>query len=99
MSVPGPDVLTSCGAYRRVLSLGVEYMAGIGGACNPISAWQNTSTYSSSELQLLRDLQTGCAMNPMSSVCSGTSPVAVYMGMGLVTLLLAAATTVVVGFY
>ena len=99
MSVPGPDVLTSCGAEGRVLSLGVEYMAGIGSACNPISAWQNTSTYSSSEMQLLRDLQTECAMNPMSSVCSGTGPVAVYMGMGLLTVLLAAATTVVVGFY
>ena len=74
-------------------------MAGIGGICNPISPWQNTSTYSSSEMQLLRDLQAECAMNPLSSVCSGTSSVAVYMGMGLLTVLLSAATTVVVGFY
>ena len=99
MSVSGPDVLTTCGVQGRILSLGVEYMAGIGGGCNRISPWQNTSTYSSSEMQLLRDLQTECAMNPMSSVCSGTSPVVMYMGMGLLTLLLTAATTVVVGFY
>ena len=69
-------------------------MTGIGGICNPISPWQNTSTYSSSEIQLLRDLQTECATNPMSSVCSGTSPVVAYMGMSL-----AATITVVVGFY
>ena len=57
LSVSGPDVFIACGAHGRVLSLEVEYMAGIGGICNPISALQNTSTYSSSEMQLLRDLQ------------------------------------------
>ena len=67
-------------------------MAGIGGICYPISPWQSTSTFSSSEMQLLRDLQTECAMNPLSSVCSRTSPVVAYMGMGLLIVLLTAAT-------
>ena len=88
LSVSGPDVLTTCGNSERVLSLGVDYIAGIGSACYSVSQWENITQYSASELQLIRDLQSECSMNPMSSVCSGTGLVATHIGMGLLTVLL-----------
>ena len=101
LSVSGPDVLTSCGNYRRVLSLGVDYIDGIGssGCQYSVSDWENTTEYSASELQLIRDLQRECSMNPMSSVCSGTGLVATHIGMGLLTVLLTVAIAIIVGSY
>ena len=54
MATPGPDVLTNCGEWGRVLTVGSEYLVGIGGACNRIDAWSEVSQYTASELQILR---------------------------------------------
>ena len=54
--VPGPDVLTSCGEYGRVLAINQQYVAGVGGACSVISGWSTLDTYSANELQELRSL-------------------------------------------
>ena len=91
-------MLTSCGNYGRVLSLGVDYIAGIGGGCHSVSQWENITQYSASELQLIRDMQ-NCSMNPMSSVCSGTSLVTAHIGMGLLTVLLTVAIAIIVSSY
>ena len=58
--VPGPDVLTTCGAPGRVLQLQEEYVVGIGGFCSPIGEWSTVASYSSSELVLLTQLASGC---------------------------------------
>ena len=58
--VPGPDVLTTCGNSSRVLQLQEEYVVGIGGGCNPISAWSTVGSYSSSEFNLLSELTPRC---------------------------------------
>ena len=82
-----------------MLSLGVDYIAGIGSGCHSISEWENTTQYSTSQLQLMRDLQQECSVNPMSSACSGTSLVATHIGMGLLTVLLTIAIAIIVGSY
>ncbi len=64
--VNGPDVLTTCGNSNRRLTIGETYLVGVGGACNPISAWSTLDTYSESELDLLRDLSAD-----MGLVCAG----------------------------
>ena len=53
--VAGPDIQTSCGNERRRLQVGTEYIAGIGGACSPIEEWSERSSYSSGEIQQLRN--------------------------------------------
>ena len=58
--VPGPDVLTTCGIQGRVLQLREEYVAGIGGGCNPINAWSAVGNYSSGEFNLLSELSLRC---------------------------------------
>ena len=58
--VAGPDVLSSCGAPGRLLQLQEEYVVGIGGICNPIGEWSTVSSYSSSEINLLTRLASGC---------------------------------------
>ena len=58
--VVGPDVLTTCGAPGILLRLQEEYVVGIGGVCNPIAEWSTVSSYSSSELNLLTQLASGC---------------------------------------
>ena len=63
---PGPDVLTSCG-YPRLLRLGAEYVAGIGGPCRPIGEWTNASEYRAQDLELLRGLRDG------GVVCGGST--------------------------
>lgn len=69
--VPGPDVLTSCGAPGRLLRLQEEYMLGIGGVCSPISDWSTVSSYSSSELNLLTELASGCPTKGTSNQIQG----------------------------
>ncbi|XP_064401754.1 uncharacterized protein LOC135347645 [Halichondria panicea] len=66
LMVNGPDVLTTCGNSNRRLTIGETYLVGVGGACNPISAWSTLDTYSESELDLLRDLSAD-----MGLVCAG----------------------------
>ena len=51
----GPDVLTSCGNARAILKLNQQYVVGVGGPCQEISAWSTLDSYSNSELQQLRD--------------------------------------------
>ena len=68
MTTPGPDVATSCGDYGRVLTLGVEYVVGIGGTCNPINEWSTLESYPESDVALLEDLQQMCAEDP--STCN-----------------------------
>ena len=53
---PGPDVLTTCGNPRTLLRINRQYVVGVGGACSDISEWSSLESYSSSELQQLRDL-------------------------------------------
>ena len=65
----GPDVLTSCSYRYRMLTLGVEYVVGIGGFCSPIGQWSTLASYSDSEVALLESLQQ-CSENPSS--CNGT---------------------------
>jgi len=78
--VPGPDVLTSCGAPGWVLRLREEYMLGIGGFCSPISDWSTVSSYSSSELNLLTELASGCPTKGdcMSNQVPGTYSLALF---------------------
>ena len=58
--VVGPDSLIAFGYPGRVLRLQEEYVVGIGGVCNPIAEWSTVASYSSSELNLLRELASGC---------------------------------------
>jgi hypothetical protein len=52
----GPDVLTSCGDNDAQLRLNEQYVVGVGGACQEIRYdWNSLDSYSSSELQQLRD--------------------------------------------
>ena len=58
MVTMGPDVATSCGDYGRVLTLGVEYVVGIRGACNEwMDEWSTLESYSESDVALLERLQ------------------------------------------
>ena len=69
--VRGPDVLSSCGAPGRVLRLQEEYVVGIGGFCSPIGEWSTVSSYSSSELNLLTELASGCPTKGTSNQIQG----------------------------
>ena len=73
--------MTSCGWYDRpvALDISVEYLVGIGGACNPISQWSEANSYSANELELLRSLN--------ETVNNATGP-AVYPFLLLFSLLL-----------
>ena len=62
IEVSGPDTLTSCGEAGRVLQLGVEYVAGIGGRCSPIRSWAELSTYSANELEQLQEMDCGALL-------------------------------------
>ena len=70
MNTPGPDVLTSCGNLGRLLTLGVEYVIGIGGPCSPIPHWSTLASFSDNEVTLLESLRDSGAENPSS--CSAT---------------------------
>ena len=73
VEVTGPDVLTSCGQYGRVLQLNTAYVAGIGQACSPISQWGELSDYSEGEMELLRRLREGeeeCGATATATVAS-----------------------------
>lgn len=55
IEVSGPDVQTTCGDDGRLLDISTSYVAGIGHRCSPISSWTERASYSSEELELLRD--------------------------------------------
>ena len=69
----GPDVLTSCGQYGRVLTVGESYIAGIGGACYPISPWDNSSRFSTDDFRLLVELRNG------STRCNSSTGLYIYI--------------------
>ena len=56
MMVPGPDALTTCGNPSVLLRISEQYVIGVGSICEPISEWSTLGSYSSSELQQLREL-------------------------------------------
>ena len=56
MSLPGPDVLTSCGNPQALLKINEQYVVGVGTQCESIGAWSTLQSYSANELQQLRDL-------------------------------------------
>ena len=85
VEVTGPDVLTSCGQYGRVLQLNTAYVAGIGQACSPISEWGELSDYSEGEIELLRRLREG------EEECGATATVvsvAMVMTFALITVIM-----------
>ena len=84
MMVPGPDALTTCGNPSVLLRISEQYIIGVGSICEPISEWSTLGSYSSSELQQLRefaqDFQEGTLQcngpfvtSPSTSVSTGVS--------------------------
>ena len=69
MTALGPDVTTSCGQYGRVLTVGSQYLVGIGGPCNHFGDWSEISSYTESELAYLQTLRE----DPTCDDDSGTS--------------------------
>ena len=61
MNTTGPDVLTSCGYYGRILTVGESYIVGIGGPCFRISSWESFSSYTTNDIRLLESLRAGGA--------------------------------------
>ena len=57
MNTKGPSVWSSCSDHDRVLTLGVEYVVGIGSECSPITEWTPLQSYIDSEVALMEDLQ------------------------------------------
>jgi len=49
----GPDLLTTCGNPRAILSVGTAYVVGIGGACSRYNDWTPYSDYPTNHLELL----------------------------------------------
>ena len=49
-------MLTTCGDEGRLLQIGVQYLVGIGRACNPINEWSEFSSFSSEEVELVETL-------------------------------------------
>ena len=52
---PGPDVQTSCGNPMALLRINQQYVVGVGGPCLDIVEWSTRESYTSTELQQLRD--------------------------------------------
>ncbi len=84
--VNGPDVLTSCGNPSRRLIIGEVYLVGVGGVCDPISAWSTLDSYSESELGIFRELRGA----DVGLVCGalGTVPSIVTLVLSLLLILL-----------
>ena len=53
----GPDVLTSCGDPSRLLRINERYVVGIGGPCYTISQWSPLESYSTRDIEQIRNLQ------------------------------------------
>lgn len=51
---PGPDVLTSCGQYGRILQAGSIYVVGIGGPCGSIGEWSTRGKFGERNFDYLR---------------------------------------------
>lgn len=89
---PGPDVLTSCGQYGRVLQGGTVYIVGIGGACDSISEWSTQVQFGERNLAYLRtvaeeyhkDPPTTCAAPKLLSLSSFLAALVPLMVLALV---------------
>lgn len=58
IEVTGPDVILL--DRTRILQVHTDYIAGIGGACNPIEDWSQPSSFSPEELeQISQDMDCG----------------------------------------
>ena len=75
MNTTGPDVLTSCGYYGRILTVGESYIVGIGGPCFRISSWESFSSYTTNDIRLLELLRAGGTQTCSSSSSSSRSSV------------------------
>ena len=75
--VVGPDSLIAFGYPGRVLRLQEEYVVGIGGFCSYIAEWSTVASYSSSELNLLRELASGCP-GPTKGDCTSNQILETY---------------------
>lgn len=53
--LPGPDVLTTCGNPDALLKISEQYVVGVGSFCGAISQWSTLQSYTSNELQQLRE--------------------------------------------
>ena len=51
----GPDLLTTCGNPRHILSVGTAYVVGIGGACSYYNEWTPCSDYPANHLETLNN--------------------------------------------
>lgn len=71
IEVPGPDVVTSCGAFGRVLEVFSSYVVGIGNPCSPIPEWTNALNYSREDFQLLSSLVGTTRAVPLTTPPSG----------------------------
>lgn len=85
----GPDVLTSCGYYGRLLELGGQYVVGIGGACHPINEWTAVEDYSQGDLQYLMTLAEEYASDP-EAACGATAGAVMVSSLTLLLCLLTA---------
>ena len=63
----GPDLLTSCGNPRNILSVDTTYVVGVGGPCSVYNAWTAYNHFSSDDLELLANNCSG-AITPLPGV-------------------------------
>ncbi len=66
MQLAGPEVLLELS--NRVLQVSTEYLAGVGGLCNPINTWSQTSSFSTGELEMIRHNMTCGQMSVSTSL-------------------------------
>jgi len=75
----GPDLLTTCGNPRAILSVGTTYVVGIGGACSRYNEWTPYSDYPTNHLEVL------------NNNCNSTGSSAGLLSSGLLMLCMSAA--------
>jgi hypothetical protein len=68
VNVSGPDVLTTCGQYHRVLDAGTSYIVGIGGGCHHIKNWTKVGDYQPNEIEMLSSLSNVTRCNSSISI-------------------------------
>ena len=65
----GPDLLTSCGNHENILSVGANYVVGIGGPCSTYNDWALYSRYPTEHRQALSN---GCSNSSTSVTVTPT---------------------------
>ena len=51
----GPDLLSTCGYPRNILSVGTTYVAGIGGPCSFYREWTPYNNFSREDIERLNN--------------------------------------------